>query len=245
MLTAIESERFVVISDMHLGNPFSTSKRRVAEFIRWAGQEGYDIIINGDGLEIAQVDFKKLAHDVPEVLQALGRAARAGCKTYYVVGNHDIVLEHFLEDFGHIHVSPFLNIKSGGKRVRVEHGHLYDPFFVKHPDLYELLTWIAGFLLKLSPKAYKLWIAFEKWKSHLRARRKKEIPGEPPEFFRAANELANRGFDLVIFGHTHHLGTLDLEMGARYFNPGSWMLSSHYVCVENGQGRMLEFKRHA
>ena len=140
MITSIKSERLLVISDLHLGNPFSNAKRRVLPFLRWAAQNNYDVCINGDGLEIAQASFNKVAFDVPEFFRMLGEVRKRGRDIYYVIGNHDIALEHFLEDWGVMIVTPFLNVQSGQTRIRIEHGHVYDPFFVKHPVLYEALT---------------------------------------------------------------------------------------------------------
>ncbi|MEK6579624.1 MAG: metallophosphoesterase [Bdellovibrionota bacterium] len=234
MITDVRSERLIVISDLHLGNPFSHARERVIGFLRWAALNKFDIVINGDVFEIAQVSFGKIAKDVPEVLRALKLAIRSGCNIYYVIGNHDIVLENLLEDWGAFKMAPFLNVRSGSARIRIEHGHLYDPFFIKYPKLYEFCTWIAGFVLHLSPKYYKLWIAFERLKSRLRRRRERGIVGEHPHFYDAAHELLRRGFDSVVFGHTHHVGEVAIGQKGKYFNPGTWMFGTHYVEIISG-----------
>ena len=66
MITEIRNRKLVVISDLHLGNPFSKAKNPTVEFLHWAARYDYDVIINGDGFEIAQVSFSKIARDVPE-----------------------------------------------------------------------------------------------------------------------------------------------------------------------------------
>ncbi|MGZ3724708.1 MAG: metallophosphoesterase [Pseudobdellovibrio sp.] len=241
MITSIKSEKLIVISDLHLGNPFSGARKLAVPFIKWAASQGYDICINGDGLEIAQSSFNKIAFDVPELFRTLGDVRRKGREVYYVTGNHDIALEHFLEDWGVMKVSPFLNVKSGHSRIRIEHGHIYDPFFVKFPRLYEFLTHVGGIFLKVHPQFYRLWIQFENYTSRLRAK-KTGILGEMPQFKEAAEELSRRGFDAVVFGHTHHAGTSQLESGAVYMNPGSWMLSTHYVEIQNGSIHLKEWK---
>lgn len=239
MITEIQADRLLVVSDLHLGNPFSTAQRKLVEFLHWAARNDYDVCINGDGLEIAQVSFSKLAREVPEVLHTLKLLAAKGRKTYYVVGNHDIALENFLEDFGVFSVSPFLNVVSGDSRIRIEHGHLYDPFFVKSPRLYEFSTWFAGLFLKIHPSLYRLWISYERLKSRIRARRSgTAIVGEHPSFAVAARELSQRGFDYVVFGHTHHVGQVDLGEGRLYLNPGSWMLGASYVEVSGGKAAL-------
>ncbi len=238
MITEIRNRKLAVISDLHLGNPFSKAKGPTVEFLAWAQRNDYDVVINGDGFEIAQVSFSKIARDVPEVFHALKTFTGRGRNVYYVIGNHDIVLEHFLNDWGGFKMAPFLNVWSGDQRIRIEHGHLYDPFFVKHPALYEFLTWAAGIPLALHPSLYKLWIKFEKTKSKLLWKKPGEeggIVGEHQAFREAAVELSRRGFDVVVFGHTHHAGTAPLPEGKRYFNCGSWLMGTPFVEINDGK----------
>ncbi len=242
MLTNIQSDRLVVISDLHLGNPFSSSRAEIMDFLQWAADENYDVCINGDGLEMAQASLAHLVRDVPDFVQALKNLSRKGRRAFYVVGNHDMVLENFLDNWGSIHVVPFLNVRSGTHRIRIEHGHLYDPFFVNYPRLYEFLTWLGGFALKIHPKFYYLWIRFERFLSKRRFKRT-GILGEHPQFKEAALELARRGFDTVIFGHTHHHGESRLGTEWRYLNPGSWLLSSHYVEIHTGHAQLKQWSR--
>lgn len=255
MITDIRADKLLVVSDLHLGNPFSKAKRPMVDFLRWAADNGYDVAINGDGFEIAQVSFTKIAKDVPEVFHALKTFTASGRNLYYVIGNHDIVLENFLNDWGGFKMAPFLNVKSGNKRIRVEHGHLYDPSFVNNPDLYEFLTWAAGLVLDIHPGFYKLWIAFEKFKSRylwgkkdlksiqetLEGKPLSYIPGEHPAFRDAAVELTSRGFDCVVFGHTHHAGYIHLENGGRYFNSGSWLMKTPMIHILDGFPSVMQW----
>jgi UDP-2,3-diacylglucosamine pyrophosphatase LpxH len=233
MITNLTTKKMVVISDLHFGNPFSSTTHIVLDFIKWAASQDYDICINGDGLEVAQASLSKMVTEMPEVVRTIKNINKQNHNIYYIVGNHDMAFENFLEDWGYFKVSPFLNVQSGDSRIRIEHGHIYDPLFVKYPRLYEKLTHFGGLLLKISPSLYKSWIAFEKWRAQLRAK-KTGIIGEPPEFQEAAREISQRGFDCVVFGHTHHPGEVFLENEKRYLNPGSWLLSCHYVEINNG-----------
>lgn len=246
MITEIRDRKLVVISDLHLGNPFSKAKNPTVAFLEWAGQKGYDVIINGDGFEIAQVSFSRIARDVPQVFHALKSFTARGRSVYYVIGNHDIVMENFLNDWGGFKMAPFLNVWSGSKRIRIEHGHLYDPFFVRNPELYEFMTWLAGFALKLHPSLYKLWIRFEKLKSRVFWRKATDgIIGEHTAFREAACELARRGFDAVIFGHTHHAGHSPLPDGAHYFNTGSWLMGTPFVEIDGGRISLRHWSKDA
>lgn len=244
MITEIRDRPLAVISDLHLGNPFSKAKNPTVEFLHWASASGCDVVINGDGFEIAQVSFSKIARDVPEVFHAIKSFTARGHNIYYVIGNHDIVLENFLNDWGGFKMAPFLNVWSKDKRIRIEHGHLYDPFFVRNPELYEFMTWLAGFALKVHPSLYKSWIAFEKLKSRLFWKQTKDgIVGEHVAFREAALELAARGFDCVVFGHTHHAGECELGEGKRYFNSGSWLMGTPFVEIRDGRIELRRWSR--
>jgi UDP-2,3-diacylglucosamine pyrophosphatase LpxH len=242
LIVNVQAEKLVVISDLHLGNPFSKDNGRILRFLTWACDNDYDICINGDGLEIAQVSFHKLAKDVPDLMQLVRKITGRGRTIYYVVGNHDIAMENFLDNWGGFVVTPFLNVQSGDKRIRIEHGHLYDPFFVKHPKMYEIVTWIAGFFLMVLPTVYKIWIGFERLKSRIKGHHKGGIPGEPKAFLHAAEEVSRRGFDTVVFGHTHHQGHLKIEGDRDYFNTGSWLLEPRFLEILSGEGELKIFE---
>jgi UDP-2,3-diacylglucosamine pyrophosphatase LpxH len=226
----VRCERMVVISDLHLGNPYSLAGRRLGDFIdHWAGQ-GYALCINGDGLEIVQSSFMALASDALGPLAALRRVLLAGAPVYYVVGNHDIALEHLLDTWLGEHISPFLDVWSGGARVRIEHGHLYDPFFVRSPRTYEALTRAVGPLLHLYPDVYRVWSWYQSTKARLRGLYAKDAVSP---YHEAASMLLARGFDAVIFGHTHGAELLELDDGV-YVNAGNWMRSSNFVRIDAG-----------
>ena len=238
MITNICEDKLIVISDLHLGNPFCFTKRKIIEFLNYAYENDFNLCINGDGFDIAQTSFVKLAKEVPEMFNQFRRFEKKNLKVYYVIGNHDLVLEHFLEDWGLFTLTPFLNVSSKGLRVRVEHGHLYDPFLLRKPDLYEFCTHVAGFFLNISPHLYRVWIAFERLLGYFRQKKSRKqnikgIMGEAPSISEAAFMLLERGFDAVVFGHTHHPGKSELN-GATYFNTGSWLMHTNYIEILNG-----------
>lgn len=239
----IES-RLLVVSDLHIGNPFSQARRLLHTFFRFVEDSGFALCINGDGLDIAQTSFTRMASELPEILDGLRRIARRNGSVYYVVGNHDIQLTHFLADWGVVTVLPFLNLRSGENRIRIEHGHLYDPFFVNHPELYQLATSFAGTLLHVSPNLYKAWIGYETLRNRLHARFRQGdgvLADEHPAFSEAARVLLRRGFDAVVFGHTHVPGLLTIGSNKTYCNAGSWMTRGNYVAIEDGNVELRQW----
>ncbi len=236
----VRHDRLIVISDLHLGNPFCKIKQELIDLLRFYCDKGYDLCINGDGIDIAQTSFLAISKATPAVFRELNRYKYKGQVVYYVVGNHDIILENFMGEWGAIEVVPFLNVSSGDQRVKIDHGHLYDPDFINRPVLYELITMIAKPFLFFSPNLYNLWIFFEKIRFSRRAYTKtvdaeNSIMGENQVFSKYAEYLMKRGFDTVIFGHTHKKGTVKFDGNKTYMNPGSWMNGTSYVKIDNGE----------
>lgn len=59
---------------------------------------------------------------------------------------------------------------------------------------------------------------------------------ENPPYIEAAEELARRGFDAVIFGHSHNPGITPLNGNrAKYFNTGSWFDQPYFVEINHGE----------
>jgi UDP-2,3-diacylglucosamine pyrophosphatase LpxH len=229
----VDEDRLFVVSDLHLGNPASTAEERILPFLDHVADLGASLCINGDGFDMLQTSFGRLARAGLPVLTKLRRIEANGGTVYFVVGNHDLVLEHFLDHLLVFRMAPFLNVRSGGRRIRVEHGHLYDPFFVRAPRLYAFVTRAAGLALFVRRDVYRWWCqateAVERW-------RRPAAAGSSP-FHEAAELLLQRGFDTVVFGHTHRAEQVALPSGS-YVNGGDWMSGATYVEIHGGVVRL-------
>lgn len=244
MITEVREERLIVTSDTHIGSFFFDARVGLIRLLDHARAEGYNVCINGDGIDVLHSSLMKMTMEASSLLKELRRIAEQ-TTIYYTIGNHDIILEHYLGDWGGIRLVPFLNVRSGDKRIRIEHGHLYDPFLMKHPDLQPALTKLIGWCCRVYPPWFQ-WeerikqIRYSRL-SRLRGRRNAtrsgiELHDENPSFLEAAEELAQRGFDTVIFGHTHHPGITSINgNGATYVNTGAWSRQPHYAVIETGR----------
>lgn len=250
MKTTVREDRLLVVSDVHMGNRLHRTRRAFREFVQFALDHRYSVCINGDGIDISQLSLSHLVSDLTPSLGLLSRFGENDLRIYYTVGNHDIVLEHFLADIGRMKVVPFLSVHSGDQRIRVEHGHMYDDMFLRFPRLYFLFTAIGRIAIGISPGFYDAlhhfnlaFIKFSNWVLHgFGLFEKKEeappvdsIPGEQPYFRDGAENAGLRGFDAVVFGHTHLHGALALTDGVRYYNTGSWFANPHCVAIDQGR----------
>lgn len=247
MITSVSEERLLVVSDIHLGNPLFNARRPFAEFLRYAWSNSWNVCINGDGVDVVQTTIPRITRDLSECSSQLRHFSEHGLRVYYTVGNHDIVLENFLDDWDIVCVVPFLNVNSGNRRIRIEHGHLYDESFVNFPFIYHCATILGGVALKIHPRAYKIFTGVKPFFERIGRFFKnsgpiedefadgERIKNEPLCFGPHAEEISRHGFDTVIFGHTHLEGETQLKSGAQYVNTGSWLFEPHYAEIDCGR----------
>lgn len=251
MRTTVHEDRLLVVSDIHMGNRLHRPRRAFMDFLHFAVDNDYSICINGDGVDIQQMSLSQLTGDLSACMSLFLRLTQGGRRIYYTVGNHDIALEHFLSDVGRMAVVPFLNVHSGDRRFRVEHGHMYDGMFLKFPRLYWLFTFIGRLAIGVSPGFYdalhhfnQAFIDFSEWllggfkKRETRADLEESanvIEGERDCFREGAEEVGVRGFDAVMFGHTHLSGSVELSTGIRYYNTGAWFADPCCVAIDDGR----------
>lgn len=251
MKTTVREDRLLVVSDIHMGNLLHRTRRPFTEFVQFALDHRYSVIINGDGIDIAQLSLSHLVSDLTPSLQLFLKFGESDLRIYHTVGNHDIALEHFLSDLGRMRVVPFLSVLSGDKRIRVEHGHMYDDMFLRFPRIYYTFTAIGRYAIAISPRFYEAlesfqtaFVRFSVWGlSGFGLFKKKDeeppppdaIPGERAVFRQGAEASGSRGFDAVIFGHTHAPGSATLSDGIKYYNTGAWFGNPYVAAINNGE----------
>jgi hypothetical protein len=62
-----------------------------------------------------------------------------------------------------------------------------------------------------------------------------KIVGERDCFREGAEASGSRGFDAVVFGHTHYAGKATLSDGIKYYNTGAWFGDPYVVAIDDGR----------
>lgn len=114
------------------------------------------------------------------------------------------------------------------QRVRIEHGHLYDPSFIRSPALYESMIRLARVFVRFCPDIYRVWSLWERFWQRLRAWRGRGLVARDV-YYEAADMLLSRGFDVVVFGHTHNPEDVRLREERRYINSGDRVRGGSFV----------------
>ena len=220
------------ISDLHLG-----SKKAETDLIySFLKKNEFDTLyLVGDIIDIwrwrqAGLLKAKDSQEHVNVVQRILKLAKKGTKVYYVVGNHDEFLFHFLKDdirdFGNIRLSESLeHVTANGKKLLIMHGHQFDmitrraPWLAKLGDRgYELSIWMNRAYNKLRRRfGMKYWSL-----SKFIKRNVKKAVMIIDRFEESVIRYAeDQDCDGIICGHIHHPEIKIIE-GLVYYNSGCW-----------------------
>jgi UDP-2,3-diacylglucosamine pyrophosphatase LpxH len=87
--------------------------------------------------------------------------------------------------------------------------------------------------LHFYPDVYRLWTHYESLKQRTRVLLARG-EGRPSVYHEAAEMLLARGFDAVVFGHTHQAEDVVLGSHGRYLNCGNWVRGGSFVEIDRG-----------
>jgi UDP-2,3-diacylglucosamine pyrophosphatase LpxH len=214
----------VILSDIHLGSDNCQAKNVVRMLERIADGEmpTARLILNGDVFD--SIDFRRLGKHHWKVL-SLVRKLSDYVEITWLCGNHDGTAEIVSQLLG-VTVRDDFILESGGRRILVLHGHIFDDFLDSHPVLTWLGDCVYGFLQWIDPTHRFARFAKHGSKSFLRCAKKIED---------CAVEHARRmGCEAVCCGHTHAAAARESGPVA-YYNSGCWTeLPCHYLTVRDG-----------
>lgn len=224
------------ISDAHLGL-FNKSKdlreKLLLDFLEYLEKKGNGLYIVGDLFDFWFEYHSVIPRQYFRVLFALKKVVDHGVKIVYVTGNHDFWMENFFEDELGVQVyrSP-LEIEIDGKRFYVAHGD----GFLKKDVGYKMLKKVLRHPMNvrlyrfLHPEVgFRLASLFSRLSRNHLAMKNKDA-----EYIQHARACFSKGFDCVVFGHTHSPQVFR-ENSRTYINTGDWMNCFTYGKFERGR----------
>ncbi|MBN1334575.1 MAG: hypothetical protein JXB39_01290 [Deltaproteobacteria bacterium] len=262
-----------VVSDVHLGDgsrsdAFVAKDREFLAFLEEVRREGIHLVIAGDIVDFPQaITFTRVLKAHGPVFHALSQMAQEAGVTY-IWGNHDIDISLY-RDLLRWDVCSAVEV---GDRLRVEHGHRYDPHIagnewqaawttLLHHLLERVLgTWIRTPLAEFYTLANRwLWWAAGRWtqvvgpvhhgletlglpgpgeryRAFLRYWLRTQV-GDPMCIFSGVREQAlAHGPGILLTGHSHLPGVVEIAPGVQVANSGSWTFRSATVARWDGRG---------
>lgn len=223
----------VVISDIHLGSDNCQAKL-VTGFLEniLAGRTpARRLIINGDVFD--SIDFRRLKKTHWKVLSMI-RHLSDKMEVIWTCGNHDGPAEIVSHLLGVKVLNEYI-FTSGGRRMLVLHGHVFDDFIDDHP----ILTWIGDLiyntLQRIDRRHYIARLAKARSKVFLHCLEKVQR--------KSIAHARRRGCDVVMCGHTHHSAAAR-EQGIEYFNSGCWTeLPPTWLAVYAGRVAICRYQQ--
>lgn len=219
----------IILSDIHLGSENCQAKL-LGRFLENLADEKDSrpakLILNGDVFD--SIDFRRLKKSHWKVLSYLRKLADQ-MDIIWLCGNHDgnaEIISHLLG----LTVQDEYELESGGRRILILHGHVFDEFIDAHP----ILTWVGDqiyFFLQWIDKTHRFAkLAKKGSKTFLRCAQ--AIQEKSVGYARKKQAHA------VCCGHTHQSKAL-AEGEVHYFNSGCWTeLPCSYLSVMEGQVRL-------
>lgn len=238
--------RVVFLADVHLGLPGDDPKRaeRFARFLRELHGAATHLYIVGDLFDFWFEYRSVVPNTAPQVLCELYHLARSGMKIILLAGNHDYWFGPYLSQGIGMETHPDdLTVEHQGLRILVHHGDGLYPDDHGYRFLKRLLRShlsIALFRLIHPDMARRI--------ASITSRTSRKYLAPPPgrdahyaELFRKiADRTLERGYDAVIYGHSHVPLAERRERGTLVLL-GDWINRSTYAVLENGQITLHEW----
>jgi UDP-2,3-diacylglucosamine pyrophosphatase LpxH len=221
----------VIVSDIHLGADNCEAKRlcRLLDRIHDGEVVTEKLILNGDVFD--SIDFRRLKKNHWKVL-SLVRKLSDHIEVIWLCGNHDGSAEIVSHLLGTVVMDEYL-LHTGGRKVLVLHGHIFDEFLDAHP----ILTWLGDtiyFTLQRIDRTHR-FAKYAKKSSKTFLRCAQVIEERSVEYAR------KKGCEAVCCGHTHVAAAKE-DQAVHYFNSGCWTeWPGTYLTVTEGVIRLEQF----
>jgi len=238
---SLDSGKVLFLSDIHLGSRTFVAQDELLDLLeRLATDEGLGhLVLLGDIFDFQHSSEEMVIEQSRDFMQKLYHLSSRGIGVDYVVGNHDLpflerhnwVSDNFgiPETMWEVHYA-HLHLQVESKLFHLEHGHLHDPSFKKHRELYQLISETFGPIADNWP-GLKDWLGRLYKKLHLiREIITPSSDGYIQQYEGAFNEfkiaaariLFEEDCQYVCFGHTHRPYLREFLDDKTYVNTGCW-----------------------
>jgi UDP-2,3-diacylglucosamine hydrolase len=225
------------ISDAHLGiesqQKEELKQRRLIQFFKAIEADADQLFIVGDLFDF-WIDYRwVIPRGYLPILSALRELSEFGVKVSIIAGNHDFWLGNFFtQDMNiAIHNKP-LDLTLHGKRFYIAHGdglnrkdfgYRFLKLILRNPVTYTICRLLHPDVI----------FTLARWCSTLSRGQRPDFDIQEP-YIEHARELFMKGYDYVIFAHTHNPIKLN-ENQHTYINIGEWINRCTYAVYNQGK----------
>ena len=237
----METKPVYVVSDIHLGAVPPETERAFRRFLDHVAAHASFLLINGDLFDFWFEYRHVILGEHYRVLARLRDVVEAGVPVAFVGGNHDAWGGPFLRDtVGMALYDGPVEMTLGGRRTLVAHGDGVGRGDLKYRALKKAIRnpVTVGAFRVLHPDLGRRIALMASSTEH------KAGTDDPSSRNRAAfikawaleQMRADPGIDLILAGHAHVPGVVEVEPGRWYVNSGDWLTTFDYVVLPAGGG---------
>ncbi len=232
----------ILLSDVHLRDATSIKAQLMIRFFQQVASRFERIYILGDLFDVWPGTSPYLVRQFGPVLNTLAQLVRDGREVHYVEGNHDFRLgKVFSDDFG-IRVYPNELVETwNGRRIFMAHGDLGNPREKGYRVLRKVLRSpvVHGAVSRIPPEwIYRLGDHASRFSRSFQKKMPPNADKVRGIYRESAQTYFERGYDVVIMGHTHFPDHQQYQVQGRqcdYYNLGDWV--KHFTYLEfDGSG---------
>jgi UDP-2,3-diacylglucosamine hydrolase len=223
-----------VTSDVHLGAVPQAAEEAFHGWLRWAGERGSLLVINGDLFDFWFEYRSVIPRGYSRTLGILADLVDDGLPVHLVGGNHDWWGGTFLTDeIGvHFHREP-VTLELTGRRCLIAHG---DGLGRGDLGYRALRTVLRG---RFTQWAFR-WlhpdigarVARHVSRTELRTEAEEDPPSSREMELRSWASLQleeDDSLDAVLLGHTHRPSCMEIVPGRYYLNSGDWLQHQSFL----------------
>jgi UDP-2,3-diacylglucosamine hydrolase len=225
-----------VVSDVHLGAAPATRERELLALLAAAPSRAAALIVNGDLFEF----WFEWRHVIPRVgfraLAALAAAREAGLPVLFIGGNHDCWGgDAHATETGLTYQLGSWDGMIGAWHAHFDHG---DGLRDREDRGYRLLRSVLR--NGLARRAFRLLhpdlgVRLAMATSHTSRNTRARDGGAGLRSIAFERLAAQRGLDLVVFGHSHVAALERSPTGGVYANPGCWLEGPTFLSIDDAR----------
>lgn len=239
-------EKIYIISDAHLGiespEKEAFKQKCLLDFFQSIEKDADLLIIAGDLFDF-WFDYKwVIPRQYLSVLAALKHLTDNGVQIIYCAGNHDFWLGNFFSENLNITISyDPVELTREGHKFYISHGDGLNKKDVGYRILKSILrNPVTALICKIMHP--DLTFSMARWFSTMSRQHRPDMDHRDP-YINEAKLLFKKGFDFVIFGHTHDPVILE-ENGHCYINTGDWINNFTYAVYHQGTLKLSRWNKN-
>jgi UDP-2,3-diacylglucosamine hydrolase len=234
----------LLASDVHLGPIRSDRERDFLAWLECAASNASRIVLNGDLFDFWFEYRRGPTRGYDDVLASLRRIVEQGVPVTLMGGNHDWWGGAYLRDeIGVEFLQDPVKRDIAGRRALLAHGDGLGKGDLGYLMLRSVLRgratrWAFGelppsvgdLIARAVSRTGRKW---DEWGEHQQAR------AEALEAWAESQLQADPELELVLLGHSHQPGIVEVAEGQWYVNSGDWVRHRSYVTLEAGREPQL------